>query len=234
MKDHLIKIENTNGYANSTAFTSEKEAMAYILNNGYHFLKAKESHDGKKVIDYVKKQKNDWKVIKNHHQKMKEIPGYAKEFNNYYKSTPTARKLEPAQPICDDEWDDEDTNAESLWPKDFFKFLNEEFKKNNIKKIIPSDPDSAKYYIYNKGKLAKMIKATGIHALTEWLEEHQAFIISIDKKSKSLYYVYICHSEDIARFLPDKLVIKRFEEIVNARGMNCINFDEDDYEHLEL
>ena len=89
---------------------SEEGAIENILDSGYDIKKTKiEEKDGK-IYYYPKGKPEDWKIIKNFAQKLKELPGFAEEHykkleeENSYEYKPPLPEQTSNQDPFDGEW----------------------------------------------------------------------------------------------------------------------------------
>ena len=229
---YIIKFQGTGAY--STPFDTEEAAMEYIIDNGYNFKK-KEKTKAFTTL-FVSGDKGDYKVIKNHYQKCKEIPGYEEKF---YKDLygPETYGLEPPKPQIANEPEFEEENNYGLWGKDFKDLIDNALNNKHTKakkKYTKKDTKKHSYYIYDKGTLGEKKKFDNLTQLSDYLMNKQAFIISMKEISPVTSYIWIVYYEDVVKSLPDSKIVKRFEEIVENR-INKFDCSEDDpYEHLEI
>jgi len=233
---YIIRFQESGAY--SPPFDSEKAAMEYIIDNGYNFKK-KEKEKAFTTF-FVSGGKGNYKLIKNHYQKCKEIPGYEKQFyKDLYCDPPF--DLEPPKPQIANDPEFEEQDNYGLWGKDFKNLIdnslynkNTKAKKKYTKKYTKKDTKKHSYYIYDKGKLGEKKKFDNLTQLSDYLMNKQAFIVSMKEISPMTSYIWIVHYEDVITFLPDSKIVKRFEEIIENR-INKFDYSEDDpYEHLEI
>jgi len=252
MKQYIIKFLGDISTAYSTPFDTEAAAMEFIIDNGYNFKK-KETENNGDITLVVSSGKGDYTVIKNHFQKMKEIPGYA---DNWYANQPKpedfiTEAIANDPEILDDDWDlaDEETFK---WPKstehddaqdaanwggkfkDFKDFINKEVKKNKKASKKKAKSSGQIYYIYNKGKLAQKKRFDSMTELSEFIEEKNYFIVALKQISQKTSYIWVVHHDDIIPFLSDSKILKRFEEIIEKRARGFDYSEDNPYEHIEL
>lgn len=262
--NHIIKFdkEDPNGL-NKILFQSKNAAIEYILEKGWNLKKIKITQDEYQNTYYTlphDKKEPDWKIVKNHFQKIKEIPGYKEEwFNknqNMYQPA-KAKHIEynnsdhpkyshyPNEKLYED-WTNKKTNTDFLYKETyniewepFFKAVEEELEKNKLKQKHNAGYNynynsKIKYQVYNKGKLENSVLLNNMQELLDWTKKEQAFIVDVEIVKESLYHVWIMHKEDLAQLLPERLIVQRFEDIINRRPKGKEINEHNPYKDIEL
>ena len=274
MEDPYTHIIGFNKYGHKALdqinLKSKEEATAYILDKGWDLKTTKVTEKNGKTYYEVKPQGNDWKIIKNHWQKMKEIPGFKEQFEKDFKYTPkpsapysqlqppVTKSLTPKWYETKEKCDCEDKDFEMEYYKADFSGLQKKYnseweglfnalnktlfkpsdykqsaKKLPNKKIISQKGDKD-YYIYNKGKIAQKLVLKGLNNLSDWIEANGCVILKMERKGPHSIYVFVANFEDIAQFLPDNLIVQRFEDIINRKPRGCGVSEHNPYKDLEL